>query len=45
MRLKGEIRAKNGNFITKTEILSAEREKRLFLKPNLVGLQLVAVSR
>jgi len=45
MCLKGEIRAKNGDFIIKTEILSAERENTLFLRPNSVGLRLVAVSR
>jgi hypothetical protein len=42
---KAKLGQKNGDFITKTEILSAERENRLFLRPNSAGLQLVAVSR
>jgi len=45
MCLKGEIGAKIGDFVAKIELLDADRENRLFLKPNLVGLRLVAVSR
>jgi len=37
-RVKAQVRAK-------IELLDADRENRSFLRPNLVGLQLVAASR